>query len=59
MSLMIAVIHKHSVTYKFFFIIAIDSKCNLTTLINTVLLKVAVMLKNFFINIKFTALSFA
>ena len=57
MLLIITVIYKHSVTYKISSIIAADFKCSLIALTNTVLLRVAVMLKNFFINIKFIALS--
>ena len=55
---MIIITHEHLIAYKFFFIIVVNFKCNLITLTNTVLLKVIMILKNFFINIKFIALNF-
>ena len=58
MSLMIIITCEHSATYKTSFIITADFKHSLITLINIVLLRVAIMLKKFFINIEFTALSF-
>ena len=58
MSLMIAATHEHSVIYKTSFIAAVDYKHNFIILINTVSLKIAVMLKSFFINIEFIVLSF-
>ena len=57
MSLIIAVIHEHSAIYRTSFIIAADFKHSFIALINIVLLKIAIMLKSFFINIKFTALN--
>ena len=55
---MIAIIHEHSTIYKTSFIIIADFKHNFIILTDTVSLRIAIMLKSFFINIKFTALSF-
>ena len=59
MLLMIIITYKHAVTYKTLFIITADFKCSFIILINIVLLKIVIILKIFFINIKFIVLNSA
>ena len=59
MLLIIVITHEHLTAYKTFFIIVADFKCSFIILINIISLKITMMLKKFFINIKFTALNFA
>ena len=58
MSLMIVITYEHSAAYRTSFIITVDFKCNFIVLINIILLRITIMLKSFFINIEFIALSF-